>query len=57
VNHKLGWPTEEYLRREVPSQFAAQGALDGDRLKREFIPTGRHIAAASLAGDHEGLAA
>jgi hypothetical protein len=48
--------SEEDLRRQVPAQLAAQRAFDRDGLKRKFIPTGRHIAAAVLAGDDEGLA-
>jgi hypothetical protein len=48
---------EEDLRWKVPTQFAAQGALNGDGLKRKFVPARWHIAAAFLAGDHEGLAA
>jgi hypothetical protein len=51
------WTTEEDLRWKVLAQFATERALDGDGLKRKFIPTGGHIATASLAGDHEGLAA
>jgi hypothetical protein len=48
---------QENLRWPVLPEFAAQGALDGDRLKRKFLPTRGHIAAAPLAGDDEGLAA
>jgi hypothetical protein len=48
---------EEDLRWQVPAQFAAQGTLDCDRLKGEFLPARRHVSAASLAGDDEGLAA
>jgi hypothetical protein len=57
VNDELVRPTEEDLRGQVPSQFAAQGALDGDGLKWKLIPARLHIAAASVAGDHEGFAA
>lgn len=45
---------EEDLRWQVPAQFAAQGTLDGDRLKGEFLPARPYVAAASLAGDNEG---
>jgi hypothetical protein len=34
-----------------------RGALDGEGLEREFIPTEGHIAAALLGGHHERLAA
>jgi hypothetical protein len=37
-------------------QLAAQGTFDGDRLKGELLAARRHIAAASLACDDEGLA-
>jgi hypothetical protein len=57
VNHKLVRATEEDLGGEVPVKFAAEWALDGDGLKRKFIPARRHIAAAPLARHHEGLAA
>jgi hypothetical protein len=53
----LVWSPEEDLRGQVPAQFTAKWTLDGDRLKRKFIPARRHIAAASLASDDEGLAA
>jgi hypothetical protein len=53
VNHELVRPTEEDLRWQVPAQLAAEGTLDGDRLKWELLDAGRHIAAASLAGDDE----
>jgi hypothetical protein len=48
---------EEDLGGQVPAQFAAELARDGDGLKGEFIPPGWHIAAALLAGHNEGLAA
>jgi hypothetical protein len=41
------------LRRQVPAQLAAEGALDRDRLEGEFLPTGGHIAAAALTGDYK----
>jgi len=53
VNYELVRSPEEYLRRQVPPQLAAEGALDADRLKGELLPTRGHIAAAPLAGDHE----
>jgi hypothetical protein len=47
---------EEDLRRQVPAQLAAEGALDGDGLKGEFPQAGGNVAAAPFAGDHEGFA-
>jgi hypothetical protein len=44
---------QKHLRGQVPAQLATERALDGDRLEREFPDTGRHIAAAPLAGDDE----
>jgi hypothetical protein len=38
--------TEEEFRGQVPTQFAAQGALDGDGLEREFPDAGWNVAAA-----------
>ena len=55
MNHELVRSPEEDFRGQVSAQLAAEGALDRDGLKRKFFPTGRHIAAASLAGHHEGL--
>ena len=49
-------PTEEDLGGQVPALFAAEGAFDRDGLKRKFPDAGRHIAAATFAGDHEGFA-
>ena len=49
--------TEKDLRWQVTVQFATEWALNGNRLKGKFIPPERHIAAASFAGDDEGLAA
>ena len=49
--------SEEDLGGQVPAQFAAEGTLDRDGLKRKFIPPRWNIAAALLAGHHEGLAA
>ena len=46
-------PTEEDLRWQVPTQFATQGALDGDGLKGELLPARGHVAAAPLASHHE----
>jgi hypothetical protein len=54
---KLVWPAEEDFGGQVPAQFAAQRAFDGDRLERELLPAGGHVAAAPLAGDHEDFAA
>jgi len=45
--------TEEDLRWQVPAQFAAEGALDGDRLEGELLTARGYVAAASLAGDDE----
>ena len=47
---------QKHLRGQVPAQFATEGALDRDRLKRKFILARGHIAAAPLAGDDENLA-
>jgi hypothetical protein len=57
VNYELVSTTEEDLRRQVPAQFAAEGASDGDRLEGELLPPGGHIAAAPLALHDEGLPA
>jgi hypothetical protein len=56
ATHELVRATEEDFGGEVSSQFAAKWALDGDGLKWKFIPTGRHMAVASVAGHHEYLA-
>jgi len=56
-NHELVCPTEKDFARPVLPNFAAQGALDGDGLEGELLPPGWHVAAATLAGHHEGLAA
>jgi len=50
-------PTDEEFGGQVPAQLATEGALDGDGLKAEFPDAGRNVAAASLAGHHEGFAA
>ena len=56
-NYELVGSPEEDLGGEVPPQFAAQGAINGDGLERELLPPGRHVAAAAFASDHEGFAA
>jgi len=38
VNDELVRPTEEEFGGQVPTQFAAEWALDSDGLEREFIP-------------------
>ena len=48
---------EEDLRRQVPARFAAEGTLNGDGLEGELPDAGWNVAAALLAGHHEGLAA
>jgi hypothetical protein len=53
VNDELVGATEKDLRRQVPALFATEGALNVDGLKRELPDAVRHVAAASLAGDHE----
>jgi hypothetical protein len=53
----LVWTAEEDLARPVLPEFTAEGAFDRDGLEREFLPPGRHVASAALAGDDEGLAA
>jgi len=55
VNHKLVRPTEEDFGGQVPTHFAAEGALSGDGLKRKFLPTGGNNSAASFARDDEAL--
>lgn len=55
--YELVWPTEEDLARPVLPKLTAKLTLDRDGLKRKFLPPGGHIAAALLAGDHEGFAA
>jgi hypothetical protein len=47
MNDELVRATEKDLRWQVPAQLAAEGALDGDRLKGKFLPPGRHVAAAA----------
>jgi hypothetical protein len=42
--------------RQVPTQFATEGALNRDGLKRKLPDAGWNIAAASLARDNECLA-
>jgi hypothetical protein len=49
--------TEEDFARPVLPLLSTQRTLYGDRLEREFLQAGGHVAAAPLAGDHEGLAA
>jgi hypothetical protein len=49
VNNELVRSPKKDLRWQVPTQFAAEGALDRDGLKRELLDAGWHIAAASLA--------
>jgi hypothetical protein len=56
MGYELVGASEEDFGRQVPKQFATEGALDGDGLKRKFFPTGRNVAAALLAGDDEGFA-
>ena len=55
VNHELVRSPEEDLRWKVLAQFATEGALDGEGLKGELPDAGWNIAAALLAGHHEGL--
>jgi hypothetical protein len=57
VNYELVRSSEKNFRRQVPAHLATKGALDGDGLKREFVSTGRHIAAAPFTGNNEGFAA
>ena len=54
-NYELVRPTEEDLGGQVPSRFAAEGALNGDGFEREFPAAGWNVAAASLACDDEAL--
>jgi hypothetical protein len=55
MGYELVGASKEDLRRQVPTQLTAKATLNSDGLEGEFIPTGRHIAAALLAGDHESL--
>jgi hypothetical protein len=57
VNHELVRATEEHFGGQVPAHLAAQAALNGDGLKREFLDAGWNVAAALLAGHLEGFAA
>jgi hypothetical protein len=57
LNHELVRPTEEDLARQVPPQFATEGAFNRDGLERELLPTGGNHSPASLARDNECLAA
>jgi hypothetical protein len=57
VNYQLVRSAEEDLTRPVLPEFAAQGALNGDRLEREILQAGWHIAAAQLACHHEDFPA
>lgn len=54
--YELVRPTKEEFRRQVPARVTAKRTLNGDGLKWELSQTGRHVAAAALAGDHEGFA-
>jgi hypothetical protein len=49
----LVWPTDEDLGGQVPAWFAAERALNGDGLEREFREASGYIAAATLAGYDE----
>jgi hypothetical protein len=53
VNHELVGATEENSGRQVPAQFAAQRALNGDELEREFLQVGSDSGAATLARHDE----
>jgi hypothetical protein len=55
-HHQLVGVSEEDFGWQVSPQFAAERALDVDGLEGELPDAGRHLAAAPLAGDHEGLA-
>jgi hypothetical protein len=56
VNHELVRSSEEDLRWQVPANFTTEGALNGDGLERKLHDAGWNVAAALLAGHHEGLA-
>jgi hypothetical protein len=49
-------PTEEDLKGEAPARVTAERTLNCDGLKWELSQAGQHVAAAALAGDHEGHA-
>jgi hypothetical protein len=55
LNHQLVRSSEKNLRGQVPPLFAAQGTIYRYGLKGELSEPGRHIAAASLARDNNGL--
>ena len=57
VLHERVRLSEKNFGGQVPTQFATQGALDGDGLEGELPDAGWNVATASLAGDDEGLAA
>jgi hypothetical protein len=54
VHHELVRSPEEDLSGKVTAQFGTEGALDRDRLEGEFPDAGWNVAAALLAGHHEG---
>ncbi|HTW79419.1 MAG TPA: hypothetical protein VME23_07765 [Terracidiphilus sp.] len=54
--HKLIDPSEEYLGWQITALFAAQRALDDNRLEWNFANTGRDVPAAFLTGDDKCLA-
>jgi len=56
VGHEFVRSPEEDFRRQVPAKFTAEAALDRNGLERKILQAGGHIAAATLAGHHEGLA-
>jgi hypothetical protein len=56
VDDELVGSAEEDFARPVLPEFAAKGTLDRDGLEGKFRDPRWNVAAASLAGDHEGLA-
>jgi hypothetical protein len=56
VNRELVRSPEEDFRGQVPTQLAAQGTLNGDGLKGEFLRSGGNIPVTVFAGDDELLA-
>jgi hypothetical protein len=55
LHYELVRATQEDLGGAVPAQFAAEGALDRDGLKWEFLDARGNIAAAHFAGHDEGF--
>jgi hypothetical protein len=55
VRYQTVSSAEEDFGGQIPAQFTAEAALDRDGLEREILQVSWHVAATTLAGDHEGL--